>query len=116
MEGRGQGEEGGGERGGLSVFTTLGTTVLTSRPHEVPAKASHTSGACLDSHRASLQGEIFQSVTKEVGGERGGREGEGRGEGGEGGGGGRGGGEGGGGRGGKVCKCGVTCSTGGDSY
>lgn len=74
MEGRGQGEEGVGERGGLSVFTTLGTTVLTSRPHEVPAKASQTSGASLDSHRASLQGEIFQSVTKEVG--------EGRGEGG----------------------------------
>lgn len=68
MERRGRGEEGGGERGGLSVFTTLGTTILTSRPHVTPVKASHTSGASLDSHRASLQGEIFQPVTKEVGG------------------------------------------------
>ena len=59
-------------RGGVSVFTTLGTLILTARPYEAGLRGSvsfHTSVAGRDSgdvHGATLQGEIFQTVNKEV--------------------------------------------------
>ena len=64
-------DRGGG--GGVSVFTTIGTLILTSRPYDSLTKrypsdevCPSPSSAIVDSHRASLQGEIFQSVNKEV--------------------------------------------------
>ena len=61
-------EDGGG---GVSVFTTIGTLILTSRPYDsltkrYPSDEVCPSSAIVDSHGASLQGEIFQSVNKEV--------------------------------------------------
>ena len=61
------------DRGGVSVFTTLGTLVLTARPYEpVAERTKACQGDCLsggnaaDGHGAALQGEIFQTVNKEV--------------------------------------------------
>ena len=61
------------DRGGVSVFTTLGTLVLTARPYEpVAERTKACRGDCLsggnaaDGHGAALQGEIFQTVNKEV--------------------------------------------------
>ena len=56
---------------GVSAFTTLGTLVLTARPYEPvgrTTKQCHSDdlSGCVDGHGAALQGEIFQTVDKEV--------------------------------------------------
>lgn len=53
--------------GGVSAFTTLGTLILTARPYESTTRSCHSyTTTVTDVHGATLQGEIFQTVTKEV--------------------------------------------------
>ena len=59
--------------GGVSAYTTLGTLVLSARPYESVARitkpcpsSSSSDGNAGDTHGATLQGEIFQTVDKEV--------------------------------------------------
>lgn len=62
------------DQNGVSVFTTLGTLVLTARPYESsvsrnakpPPNTNSSERSVVDSNGASLQGEIFQIVNKEV--------------------------------------------------
>lgn len=61
------------DQSGLSVFTTLGTLVLTARPYESVYRntkphpnTNSSERSALDSNGASLQGEIFQKVNREV--------------------------------------------------
>ena len=62
---------GGGGGGGVSVFTTLGTLVLTARPYNQSTSRRWREGGVgeeeeEDGQGATLQGEIFQTVNKEV--------------------------------------------------
>ena len=61
--------------GGVSVFTTLGSQILTARPYHGSTSGSRWRGGGEgeeeegeeeDGQGATLQGEIFQTVNKEV--------------------------------------------------
>lgn len=61
------------DQSGASVFTTLGTLVLTARPYESASRSTkaHTNTnsserSAVDTNGASLKGEIFQIVNKDV--------------------------------------------------
>ena len=62
--------------GGVSVFTTLGSLILTARPYNGSTRGSRWTGGeeeergeeeeGEDGQGATLQGEIFQTLNKEV--------------------------------------------------
>lgn len=61
------------DQSGASVFTTLGTLVLTARPYESASRSTkaHTNTnpserSAVNTNGASLKGEIFQIVNKDV--------------------------------------------------
>ena len=61
------------DQSGTSVFTTLGTLVLTARPYESASRSTDThtnttssERSAVDANGASLKGEIFQIVNKDV--------------------------------------------------